>query len=320
VLVLRKKRIEADDAAINILFQFFCARILLAGLEVFVDAMDLKLLQRHQCFGGTLQYYCHPSAVCQGEMRFSIYLPPCPSPQPLPVLYFLSGLTCTEENFMAKAGAQRYAAEQGIVLVAPDTSPRNTGTPLEDQEWDLGIGAGFYVDAIAAPWVTHYKMYSYVTDELPRLLAEHFPINPQRQGICGHSMGGHGALVCGLRNPDRYRSISAFAPIAAPSQCPWGQKAFRHYLGENSAVWATYDATELIQQNPSDRRPILIDQGLADAFLQEQLRPELLVSACRKSHRDITYRTHEAYDHSYYFIASFIQDHIQFHAQCLKAE
>ncbi len=222
---------------------------------------------------------------------------------------------------MAKAGAQRYAAEHGLVLVAPDTSPRNCGIPGEDDDWDFGTGAGFYVDATEAPWNVHYRMYTYITKELPALVAENFNIDPTRQGICGHSMGGHGALVCGLRNRDRYRSISAFAPIAAPSQCPWGQKAFRHYLGENLATWAAYDATALVQASvkaSTDDLPILIDQGLADSFLAEQLQPDLLIEACRQVGRPITYRAQPGYDHSYYFIATFIEDHIRFHARHLN--
>lgn len=276
----------------------------------------LNLTQQYQSFGGTLFYYSHPSQVCQHEMRFSIYLPP-PQTQPFPVLYFLSGLTCTEENFMAKAGAQRYAAEYGIALVTPDTSPRNTGIPGEVKDWDLGSGAGFYVDAIADPWQAHYKMYSYVVQELPALIAAHFPIDPQRQGISGHSMGGHGALVCGLRNPTQYRSISAFAPIAAPRQCLWGQKAFQNYLGDDPTLWGQYDASQLVLQNPQDTRPILIDQGLADKFLAEQLRPELFVSAAQSVQRQIIYRAHPEYDHSYYFIASFIGEHLKFHSEHL---
>jgi S-formylglutathione hydrolase len=235
----------------------------------------------------------------------------------LPVLYFLSGLTCTEENFMMKAGAQRYAAEQGLMLVAPDTSPRNTGILGEEQDWDLGSGAGFYVDATEEPWSDRYQMYSYVVHELPDLIATYFNGDPSRQGICGHSMGGHGALVCGLRNRDRYRSISAFAPIAAPSQCPWGQKVFHHYLGEDRSLWSAYDATELVLTLSDDRRPILIDQGMADSFLTEQLRPELLVNACHQVNRPLIYREQPQYDHSYYFISTFIEDHIRFHASHL---
>lgn len=251
-------------------------------------------------------------------MQFSIYVPGSSAAGPLPVLYFLSGLTCTEENFVAKAGAQRYAAEQGLILVVPDTSPRNTGLPNEETAWDFGSGAGFYVDATADPWCRHYQMYRYVVEELPQLIAAHFPANIARQGICGHSMGGHGALVCGLRNRDRYQSISAFAPIAAPTQCPWGQNAFRHYLGSDTAAWSLYDATELALNTVADARPILIDQGMADSFLVEQLRPHLFVDACRKTHRNLTYREHPDYDHSYYFISTFIEDHIRFHASHLN--
>ncbi len=279
---------------------------------------ELNLLKQHACFNGTLSFYSHLSTSCCGPMNFSVYVPHLRKTATLPVLYFLSGLTCTEENFMMKAGAQRYAAEQGLMLVAPDTSPRNTGIPEEEQDWDLGSGAGFYVDATEEPWSDHYQMYSYVADELPDLIAAHFNGDPTRQGICGHSMGGHGALVCGLRNRDRYRSISAFAPISAPSQCPWGQKAFQHYLGEDRSLWSAYDATELVLTLSDDQRPILIDQGMADAFLAEQLRPELLVKACRQVNRPLIYREQPQYDHSYYFISTFMEDHIRFHASHLN--
>lgn len=280
---------------------------------------ELSLLKQHASFGGTVSFYSHWSKSCGCSLNFSIYLPPEPKDtSTLPVLYFLAGLTCTEENFMAKAGAQRYAAEQGLAIVAPDTSPRNCGISGEEDDWDLGTGAGFYVDATEAPWNAHYHMYTYVTEELPALVAKHFNIDPSRQGLCGHSMGGHGALVCGLRNRDRYRSISAFAPIAAPSQCPWGKKAFRHYLGENPMTWSAYDATELVKIHADDSRPILIDQGLSDAFLTEQLQPNLLIEACRQVNRPITYRAQPHCDHSYYFIATFIEDHIRFHARHLK--
>jgi S-formylglutathione hydrolase len=279
---------------------------------------ELNLLKQHACFNGTLSFYSHLSASCGGPMNFSVYVPHFTNTDSLPVLYFLSGLTCTEENFMMKAGAQRYAAEQGLMLVVPDTSPRNTGIPGEEQDWDLGSGAGFYVDATEEPWSDRYQMYSYVVHELPDLIATHFNGDPARQGICGHSMGGHGALVCGLRNRDRYRSISAFAPIAAPSQCPWGQKVFHHYLGEDRSLWGAYDATELVLTLSEDRRPILIDQGMADSFLTEQLRPELLVNACHQVNRPLIYREQPQYDHSYYFISTFIEDHIRFHASHLS--
>ena len=215
---------------------------------------------------------------------------------------------------MIKAGAQRLAAALGLMLVAPDTSPRGAGIPGEDKDWDFGVGAGFYVDATQAPWSRHYRMYSFVTEELPALVAAHFAAAPDRQGIFGHSMGGHGALVCALRNPGRYRSVSAFAPIVAPSRVPWGQKAFENYLGPDRATWLDYDATALVgrRQFPGE---ILVDQGLADKFLAEQLRPELFEQACRKSDQKLRLRRHEAYDHSYYFIASFIDDHLRHHAQ-----
>jgi len=262
-----------------------------------------------------VQFYSHFSTVCNSEMKFSVYLPP-QTPEPIPVLYFLSGLTCTEENFMTKAGAQQFAAKYGVMLVAPDTSPRNTGTVGEDDDWDLGTGAGFYVDATELPWRSHYNMYSYVVSELPQLIAENFSIKSDRQGIFGHSMGGHGALVCALRNGDRYRSVSAFAPIVAPMQCPWGQKALSHYLGQNSELWKAYDASELIQNNPFPS-PILIDQGTADTFLEKQLIPQVFEQACDRVGQALNLRMQEGYDHSYYFISTFIEDHIRHHAEQL---
>ncbi|MBD1850035.1 S-formylglutathione hydrolase [Leptolyngbya sp. FACHB-711] len=277
-----------------------------------------QLLNQARCFGGTIEFYQHRSQSCNSEMRFSIYRPPQAAANPVPVLYFLSGLTCTEENFMVKAGAQQFAAKHGLMLVAPDTSPRNCGILGEEDDWDFGTGAGFYVDATQEPWKPHYRMYSYVTQELPALLAAHFPIQPDRQGIFGHSMGGHGALLCAFKNPDRYRSVSAFAPIAAPVQCPWGQKAFRHYLGEETESWKAYDASELILTAPW-RRPILIDQGTADSFLEKQLMPDRLEQACAQVGQPLTLRMQDGYDHSYYFIASFIEDHIHHHATALQA-
>lgn len=274
-----------------------------------------KLVSESLCFGGTVGYYSHASISCDGEMKFSIYQPPQAQSQSLPVLYFLSGLTCTEENFMAKAGAQQFAAKYGLILVAPDTSPRDTGTPGEDDEWDFGTGAGFYVDAIASPWSAHYRMYSYVTEELPALIREHFPVC-DRASIFGHSMGGHGALVCALRNPDRYCSVSAFAPIVAPTQVPWGQKSLSLYLGEDQSHWQNYDATELVRKTQFPGS-ILIDQGSRDRFLADQLRPDLFEQACKDVGQPLTLRMQEGYDHSYYFIASFIEDHIRHHAQAL---
>jgi len=278
--------------------------------------MTLSLASESRCHGGTVGFYRHESTACKSEMRFSVFVPPQARSQPLPILYFLSGLTCTEENFMVKAGAQRYAAEFGLMLVVPDTSPRNTGIPGEDQDWDLGTGAGFYVDATQAPWSSHYRMYSYVTEELPELIAANFPARRDRQGLCGHSMGGHGALVCALRNPDRYRSVSALAPICAPSRCPWGEKAFTHYLGPNQEAWKDYDACELILRGKTDFQ-ILVDQGGADPFLETQLMPEALKSACDRVSQALTLRLHEGYDHSYYFISTFIGDHLRHHAEFL---
>ncbi|NJL41130.1 MAG: S-formylglutathione hydrolase [Leptolyngbyaceae cyanobacterium SM1_4_3] len=274
-----------------------------------------KLLGQHTCFGGTVGFYSHPSQACQGEMKFSVYQPPQAKAELVPVLYFLSGLTCTEENFMAKAGAQQFAAKHGLLLVAPDTSPRRANIPGEADDWDFGTGAGFYVDATTEPWRSHYRMYSYVVDELPALIAAHFPVQQDRQGVFGHSMGGHGALVCALRNGDRYLSVSAFAPITAPMQCPWGQKAFTNYLGADPKTWRDYDASELVLTAPSNR-PILIDQGTADPFL-EQLLPHVFEQACAKVGQPLILRMQAEYDHGYYFISTFIEDHIRHHADIL---
>jgi S-formylglutathione hydrolase len=276
---------------------------------------NLTLLSEAASFGGTVGFYTHGSLTCNSEMRFAVYLPPQAQTDPVPVLYFLAGLTCTEENFMVKAGAQQWAAHFGIALVAPDTSPRHTGIPGEDADWDLGSGAGFYLNAKISPWSTHYQMYDYVVQELPTLIAENFPIQQDRQGIFGHSMGGHGALICALRNPDQYRSVSAFAPIVAPSRCPWGQKALTHYLGEHSSAWQAYDACELVLAGYKTT-PILVDQGDADKFLP-QLQPELLEQACHQMGQPLLLRRRPNYDHSYYFIATFIAEHFQHHAQYL---
>jgi len=279
---------------------------------------SLICLSQHACFDGIVGFYKHSSTACHGDMKFSLYLPPQAKAAPVPVLYFLAGLTCTEENFMVKAGAQQFAAQYGLILVAPDTSPRGAGIPGEDESWDFGTGAGFYVDATQAPWSQHYHMYSYVTQELPALVAAHFPVRGDRQGIFGHSMGGHGALVAALKNPDQYQSVSAFAPIAAPTRCPWGQKAFTHYLGTDQATWNDYDASALVltTQLPS---PILIDQGTADGFLADQLMPEVFEQACAKVGQALTLRRQVGYDHGYYFIATFIEDHIRHHASILNA-
>ena len=280
--------------------------------------MPLTPHNQHTCFGGTVGYYSHPSDVCNCEMRFAVFVPPQAQAGPVPVLYYLSGLTCTEDNFTAKAGAQRYAAEHGLMLVAPDTSPRGEDIPDGDG-WDFGTGAGFYVDATQAPWSTHYNMYSYVVHELPELIAQEFSVRRDRMGIFGHSMGGHGALVCGLRNPDLFKSISAFAPIAAPSQCPWGKKAFSGYLGADTEAWRAYDATELVkEQAQGSDRTILIDQGSDDSFLaQNQLLPEVFEVACKAAGQPLILRMQPGYDHSYFFIASFMGDHLRHHADVL---
>lgn len=254
-----------------------------------------------------------------------MYQPPQAKLGAVPVLYFLSGLTCTEENFMIKAGAQRYAAEHGLMLVAPDTSPRNTGIAEEDTTWDLGSGAGFYVDATEDPWRSHYRMYSYVVNELPQVVAANFAVKGDRQSIFGHSMGGHGALICALKNPNQYRSVSAFAPIAAPTQCFWGQKAFTAYLGSDQSKWSAYDATALVSESRTshdDSEPvfssILVDQGMADKFFTEnQLQPEKFEAACQAVGQPVTFRQHPGYDHGYYFISTFMGDHIQHHAKAL---
>ena len=255
-------------------------------------------------------------------MRFSVYLPPQAARHPVPVLFYLAGLTCSEETFMIKAGAQQWAAEHGLMLVAPDTSPRNTGIADEAKDWDFGAGAGFYVDATKAPWSAHYRMYSYVTRELPALIGRHFPADMGRCGIFGHSMGGHGALVCALKNHGQYKSVSAFAPIAAPTQCAWGAKAFTGYLGSDRAAWSAYDASELMRASHTPYPGgILVDQGLADQFLAEgQLLPEHFEDACAHAHQPLELRRHEGYDHGYYFISTFMQEHIAFHARQLGAQ
>jgi len=276
-----------------------------------------NLVSKHTCFGGTVAFYSHHSSACNSKMKFAVYLPPQAKSKSVPVLYFLSGLTCTEENFIVKAGAQQFAAKYGIMLVVPDTSPRNNGIPGEDDDWDFGTGAGFYVDATVEPWKSHYQMYSYVVDELPTIIAEHFPAIPEKQSIFGHSMGGHGALICALKNPERYLSVSAFAPIVAPMRCPWGQKAFTNYLGSNTATWRAYDASELVL-TAQYNRPILIDQGMEDKFLSNQLLPELFEEACAKVGQTLSLRMQAGYDHSYYFIATFMEDHIRHHAAALS--
>ena len=270
-------------------------------------------LSSHAAFGGVVSYHAHDSAEIGTPMRFAVFTPPQAKRAPVPVLYFLAGLTCTEETFMIKAGAQRLAAELGILLVAPDTSPRSPRIPGDEESWDFGLGAGFYVDATEAPWSSHYRMYSYVTAELPAVIERNFPARGDAQGIFGHSMGGHGALVAALRNPTRYRSVSAFAPICAPMSCPWGRKAFSRYLGQDQSRWAAYDASVLIAASPR-RDSILIDQGTADKFLEEQLKPDALVAAARGAGPTIELRGQPGYDHGYYFISTFMEEHLRFHA------
>ncbi len=276
----------------------------------------MQRLEHRACFGGWQDVYEHASSTLGCTMRFAIYLPPQAADGPVPVLYWLSGLTCNEQNFITKAGAQRYAAEHGIAIVCPDTSPR--GDDVADADgYDLGQGAGFYVNATRAPWAAHFRMHDYVVDELPALVEAHFPVTDAR-AISGHSMGGHGALVLALRNPGRYRSVSAFSPIVAPAQVPWGQKAFAAYLGDDRTAWADYDAVELLAQ-ASDRLPILVDQGDADEFLEGQLQPWRLQAAADAIGHPLTLRMQPGYDHSYYFIASFIGEHIAHHAAALRA-
>ncbi len=280
--------------------------------------MTLELISNNRSFRGTQSTYQHDSISCRTKMRFAIYLPPQANTHKVPVLWFLSGLTCTEENATVKAGAQRYASEHGIALVMPDTSPRGTNIKDEDQDYDFGSGAGFYVDATIDPWSKHYQMYSYIVDELQQILIKHFPIDVNKQAISGHSMGGHGALTIGLKHPDIYHSISAFSPICAPTQCDWGKKAFAGYLGPDESAWQEYDATSLILSGKKSRE-ILIDQGDADDFLEEQLKPELLAVACESQHQPLNFRLQQGYDHSYFFIATFMEDHIQFHAENLSS-
>jgi S-formylglutathione hydrolase len=274
---------------------------------------SIETLSEHMQFGGIQGFYRHVSTACAAPMRFGVFRPSQSRTSKVPALYCLAGLTCSEETFAIKAGAQRMAAELGLMLITPDTSPRNTGIPDEAADWEVGTAAGFYLNSTQPAWSKHFNMYSYVSDELPAIVAEHFPADPQRRGIMGHSMGGHGALTIALKRIDQYRSVSAFAPIVAPSQVPWGHKAFSRFLGEDRAAWSDYDATELVKRR---RFPgtILIDQGESDKFLAEQLRPQLFEEACRTSGQDLRLRRHAGYDHSYYFISTFVDDHLRHHA------
>ena len=286
----------------------------------------MERITSNQCFGGIQATYKHASDVCGTDMQFAIYLPPQATQSKstldqkttkIPVLWYLSGLTCTEENATVKAGAQQYAAQHGIALVMPDTSPRGANIEGEDQDYDLGTGAGFYLNATQKPWSTHYQMQTYITEELQKLVIKHFPIDANKQGITGHSMGGHGALTLGLKHPEIYQSISAFSPICAPTQCDWGKKAFENYLGNNQQDWQQYDANELILAGHKSAE-ILIDQGDQDDFLENQLKPEIFANSCKAMEQPLSLRMQQGYDHSYFFIASFIEDHIAFHAKQLR--
>ena len=281
----------------------------------------MEIISEHASFGGKTGFYRHSSSVNSCTMQFAVFTPPQAAGGPVPVLTYLAGLTCSEETFMIKAGAQRVAAELGVMLVAPDTSPRCEDVPDDpDGAWDFGLGAGFYLNATEAPWSQHYRMYDYVTAELPAVVGDSFPADLSRQGITGHSMGGHGALTIGLNNPDLYRSVSAFAPICNPVNCPWGQKAFSKYLGEDRETWRKYDATELVRSLARlPDAPVLVDQGTEDQFLDQELKPELLEAACAERNMALELRRHDGYDHGYYFIATFIEDHLRHHASILAA-
>jgi S-formylglutathione hydrolase len=275
----------------------------------------MQLVASIRSFAGQQLRFAHHSAVLGCDMHFSLYLPPQAEQGSVPLLTWLSGLTCTDENFVQKAGAQRAAAAHGVAILAPDTSPRGEGVPDDpDAAWDFGLGAGFYVNATEQPWAEYYRMYDYVLEELPRLVAQEQPVDLQRQAIFGHSMGGHGALTIALRNPERYRSVSAFAPICSPLNCPWGEKALGRYLGDDRSRWAAHDSCALLRV-AEHQLPLLVDQGDADTFLAEQLKTPLLEAACAESEYPATIRMQPGYDHSYFFIASFIDEHVAFHAR-----
>ncbi|XP_072035298.1 S-formylglutathione hydrolase-like [Amphiura filiformis] len=280
---------------------------------------DLTQVSANKCFGGVQKVFSHESKECKCTMKFGVYLPPQAETEKCPVLYWLSGLTCTEQNFVGKAGSQRLAAQYGFIVVAPDTSPRGCSIEGEEDSWDFGTGAGFYVDATQDKWKTNYNMFSYVTQELPKLINDNFPADPAKKSIFGHSMGGHGALVCSLKNPGQYQSVSAFAPICNPMQCPWGQKAFTGYLGEDQEAWKQYDSCDLVKTYNGPPLEILIHQGKDDSFLKEsQLLPDAMVAACSSNKMPVVLHMEEGYDHSYYFIATFLEEHFKHHARFLK--
>lgn len=279
--------------------------------------MTCKLIETHTCFGGIQSVYSHWSEATNSDMRFAIYLPPQATQKPVPVLYWLSGLTCSEQNFITKSGAQRIAAELGLALIIPDTSPRGLNLACDTASNDFGEGASFYVDATEKPWASHYHMYTYISAELPEMIVQHFPVDAKRQGIFGHSMGGHGALTIGIRNTHRFRSLSAFAPISAPMVVPWGINAFERYLGNNQQTWQQYDACSLLKAQGWPHGEILIDQGTSDPYLDNQLKPTLFAAACLQAKVALNLRMQENYDHSYYFISTFIDDHLRFHAKNL---
>jgi S-formylglutathione hydrolase len=277
----------------------------------------VEVLGTNRCFGGVQGTYAHASRATGTRMRFAVFMPPQASGGRAPVAYWLSGLTCTEENFVIKAGAQRVAAALGLAIVVPDTSPRGLGLPGEGDAYDFGLGAGFYVDATQPPWSGGYRMYTYVTEELPDVVQSSFAIDGARTAIFGHSMGGHGALTLALRNPQRYRSVSAFAPIASPMRCPWGIKALTGYLGDDPRAWRQYDTTALLEDRGWTGPPLRVDQGTADGFLESQLKPQLLEEACRRAGVALELHMREGYDHSYFFIATFVEEHLRYHARNL---
>ena len=277
---------------------------------------DLEQVAEPRCFDGRQLVYKHESRACNCTMRFAVFLPPAAERGPVPALYWLSGLTCTEENFSVKSGAQRYAAALGLALIIPNTSPRGVNIPDENDAMDVGTGAGFYVNATQPPWAAHYRMYDYVLDELVEVVNANLPVDPKRKSISGHSMGGHGALLIGIGNPERYRSISAFAPICAASQSPWGQHAFEKYLGPDRASWSAYDVAEQIRTKPCEHE-LLVDQGGGDPYL-DKLRPNDLKEACRASGQRLTFRERPGYDHGFYFISTFLEEHLEFHAEALR--